>query len=212
MHRLQCFHPTCGVWCPALPVSGVERAAQPGAMGAPSYVQPDRWDQTAHQQPNACGPLCSRVHLPFFLPIPKYLNQQTLGGEMKAAGSPIHLIILHHERRTRRLSRVICPNENFLQHKSNLNLTSNSGPFCRDCCTQPNTFIVPYKCSLFHFNGNVFHICLCMQRVLCFHAQAQILMGRRTRRFKNPIFYASSVFFPIPFSQTSNVFFFFIII
>lgn len=35
--------------CPALHVSRVDRAAQPGAMGAPSYVQPDHWDQAAHQ-------------------------------------------------------------------------------------------------------------------------------------------------------------------
>lgn len=38
-----------GGWCPALHVSRVDRAAQPGAMGAPSYVQPDHWDQAAHQ-------------------------------------------------------------------------------------------------------------------------------------------------------------------
>lgn len=35
--------------CPALPGSGVDRAAQPGALGAPSYVQSDHWDQAAHQ-------------------------------------------------------------------------------------------------------------------------------------------------------------------
>ncbi|KAA8595639.1 hypothetical protein FQN60_010930 [Etheostoma spectabile] len=27
----------------------VDWAAEPGAMGAPSYVQPDHWDQAAHQ-------------------------------------------------------------------------------------------------------------------------------------------------------------------
>ncbi|TNN87555.1 hypothetical protein EYF80_002272 [Liparis tanakae] len=36
-------------WWPALRVR-VDRAAQPGAMGAPSYVQPDHWDQAALQQ------------------------------------------------------------------------------------------------------------------------------------------------------------------
>ena len=45
--------------CPALRASGVDRAAQPGAMGAPSYVQPDHWDQasasTPPQEPSACG-------------------------------------------------------------------------------------------------------------------------------------------------------------
>lgn len=29
-------------------LSGMDGAAQPGAMGAPSYVQPDHWDQAAH--------------------------------------------------------------------------------------------------------------------------------------------------------------------
>lgn len=91
---------TRGVWCPALPVFGVERAAQPGAMGAPSYVQPDRWDQAARQQPNACGPTAllksASSHFP---PDPKIFEPaDTIGGEMKAAGTPPHRIILQCKR------------------------------------------------------------------------------------------------------------------
>lgn len=66
------FTPTShmGAWRPALLVSGVDRAAQPGAMGAPSYVQPDHWDQAEHQlfhsKSGACGPtgLCQSAPLP----------------------------------------------------------------------------------------------------------------------------------------------------
>lgn len=49
--RLGCL-PLVHTWevcVPLPPVPRVHRAAQPGAMGAPSYVQPDHWDQIAHQ-------------------------------------------------------------------------------------------------------------------------------------------------------------------
>lgn len=55
-----------------LRVSRVDRAAQPGAMGAPSYVQPDHWDQVAHQlfhgsKAPADPGLCKSAPLPLSL-------------------------------------------------------------------------------------------------------------------------------------------------